>query len=177
MALNNLGESLFLEEKFAESLVYSLQAMEMKVRIYGDDHPKIASTVVSLGSIYQAMGQMDQARRHFEKGLAIFHKAAGEDHPRTILTLSLLGRLHESMGAAGKARPYLERAIAARGDADRSVEQATDRFALVRVVAETRGRKQALAAATALQAELGEGEANEALAKALALWIAKHLGP
>lgn len=174
MALNNLGESLFLEEKFAESLVYALQALEMKVRIYGDNHPKIASTVVSLGSIYQSLGKLDEAKTHFEKALEIFHETAGEDHPRTILTLSLLGRLHESRGAASKASPYLKRAIAARGSSDLGESQAIDRFAMVRVLRKTRGRKAALAAAGALEAELGEAEATAAVVKELKLWIAKH---
>ncbi len=171
MALNNLGEALFLEEKFEESLKYGLLAKEMKLRIHGEGHPRIASTLASLGTIYKAMGKVEEAQSYFESALAIFHGAAGETHPKTIFALSELGRLLESTGAAKKSLSYLERAIAARGADDTSLEQATDRFALVRAVAGTRGKKAAMATALTLQKDLAGTPESAALEAELSQWI------
>jgi tetratricopeptide (TPR) repeat protein len=171
MALNNLGEALFLEKKYEESLKYSLLAKEMKLRIYGTGHPKTASTLASLGTIYRAMGKNDEAQTYYESALAIFHGAAGETHPKTIFALSELGRLHESTGAAKKATGYLRRAIAARGVDKVGLEQATDRFALVRILVRTKGKKAALEAALSLQLDLDESEETAPLEAELAGWI------
>jgi tetratricopeptide (TPR) repeat protein len=174
MALNNLGEALFLEEKYEESLKYSLLAKEMKHRIYGEGHAKTASTLASLGTIYRAMGKNDEAQGYFELALGIYHGAAGETHPKTIFALSELGRLHESTGGAKKAAAYLERAIAARGTDKLGIEQATDRFALVRAMVRTKGKKAAIRAALDLQLELGDSEETATLEAELAQWIDSH---
>jgi tetratricopeptide (TPR) repeat protein len=174
MALNNLGESLFLEKKYAESLTYTLLALEMKIRIYGEDHPKIASTVASLGAVYEAMGKKSEAESSYKRALDLFHGAAGEDHPRTIAMLSALGRFYEATGAARKAVPLLERAIAARGAEARGLEQAEDRFVLLRALSRTRSRELALRSARALLDELSGDETLSPLAKELQTWIDEH---
>lgn len=171
MALNNLGESLLLEKKYEESLKYSLLARDMKTRIYGEDHPKIATTLASLGSLYEAMGNPSEGESYFEKALDIFHGAGGEDHPHTIFVLSALGRLHEKHGPARKAIPFLQRAVNARGDADRGLAQAKDRFALLRALSRTPSRASALSSARTLLEELGDDDTTRSLAKELQGWM------
>jgi len=59
------------------------------------------------------MGELAQARTHYEQALEIHRRVLGNDHPDTASSLSTLGGLLKEMGDSA-ARPYLEQALAIR---------------------------------------------------------------
>jgi Tfp pilus assembly protein PilF len=62
---------------------------------YGPDHPKVAIRVNNLGHVLHYLGDLNGARKHFERALKIFERALGKDHPDTQKVrrnLELLGK-------------------------------------------------------------------------------------
>jgi Tfp pilus assembly protein PilF len=63
---------------------------------------------------YGALAAYADARRYYERALAIEEKLLGPDHPDTTTSLNNLGLLLKSQGDLAAARPYYERALAIR---------------------------------------------------------------
>lgn len=160
MALNNLGEALMLEKKYDEALGYVQQAMEMKGRLYGVDHPRQASSIAALASVYLGLGRSAEAAASYARALAIYKEALGDAHALTITIYSELGRLHETEGQASLAAPLLQKAIAGRGQDDSGLAQAEDRFALARVYWALGKRGEARELLEVLEARSGPEEAD-----------------
>ena len=170
MALNNVGESLSLEDKDEEALPYVIEALEMKTRLYGEGHPKTASSVATVGTVNAKLGRASEAEDYLQRALTIFVGAAGETHPRSIAMLSELGHLHLANGAAKKALPFLRRAVAARGDAA-STDLAKDRLALAQALWEASDRAAAGEQVIALQTLLAGLEDADSVSASLKQWL------
>jgi len=60
---------------------------------YGPDHPQVAIYVNNLGSVLQALGDMEGAKKMYERALSIFTEYLGEDHPNTVTVQNNLDSL------------------------------------------------------------------------------------
>jgi tetratricopeptide (TPR) repeat protein len=60
------------------------------------------------------MGDLEGARRQYERALAINEKALGAEHPGTALSANNLGSVLQEMGDLQGARRQYERALAIR---------------------------------------------------------------
>ncbi len=77
-----------------------------------DSDPEQAAALFgNLGSLLQAMGNLQGARAYLEQALAIYRQAMGEVHPNTAICLNNLGSLLQAMGDLAGARPYYEQAL------------------------------------------------------------------
>jgi len=88
------------------------RALTIDERVFGPDHPEVATDVNNLGSVLQALGDLAGAREAYERALAIREQVLGENHPDTATTLNNLGSLLRTEGDYAQARIYLERALA-----------------------------------------------------------------
>tara|TARA_R110002096_G_scaffold171490_4_gene344418 strand:+ start:28054 stop:31266 length:3213 start_codon:yes stop_codon:yes gene_type:complete len=169
MALNNVGESLALEKKFEEGLTYATEALEMKSRLYGANHPKSASTIATVGTIHAELGNVVEADAHLKRALGIFVEAAGPKHPRSIKMLRELGKLHSANGDSKQAVSYLMRAIAAR-EGETTIAMGEDRLLLARVLWTRSDRKGSAVQEAALETLLEALEHPEELQRAFDAW-------
>jgi tetratricopeptide (TPR) repeat protein len=145
----------------------------MKVALYGSDHAQLASTLMTLGSLYEKTKKYKDAERYYLRGVEIYTKAAGDAHPRSILSLSALGQFYETTGKASKAISYLERAIHGHGDVPVG-KRAKDQFALIRAYWHTSRRNEARERAARLLQELENAPNPQGLAKQVQDWVDTH---
>ena len=68
----------------------------------------------NLASLYQAMGQYEEALLLIQRALAIREKELGPTHPDTATSLNNLAVLYKAMGQYEEALPLYERALAIR---------------------------------------------------------------
>ena len=60
------------------------RALQIDEKVYGPDHPTVATIANNLGQILQARGDLAGAQRQTERALQIFRNVYGPDNPRTI---------------------------------------------------------------------------------------------
>jgi CHAT domain-containing protein/Tfp pilus assembly protein PilF len=78
------------------------------------DQPELARSLHNLALMLKDLGNLDEARDHLERALAIYRKALGADHPELARALGDLGALLQGQGKLNEARPLFEQALAIR---------------------------------------------------------------
>jgi tetratricopeptide (TPR) repeat protein len=86
------------------------EALALKVRVLGRDHPDVAITEVNLAVALQELGRNQEALAHVERGMAITEKSLGSEHPRMATYLSDRGEILNALGRPAEARRSFERA-------------------------------------------------------------------
>jgi tetratricopeptide (TPR) repeat protein len=92
----------------------SERALAIDERVYGPDHPEVATSVNNLGSVLRDLGDLAGARVAFERALAIDERAYGPDHPNVARDVNNLGGVLRALGDLAGARAAFERALAVR---------------------------------------------------------------
>ena len=85
---------------------------EARERLLGPKHPDTAASVNNLAILLESSAAYEEARRLYERALAISEDVLGPEHPDTAACLSNLAGLLHSTGAHEEARPLYERALA-----------------------------------------------------------------
>ncbi len=81
------------------------QALAIRERVYGPDHPRVASTVNELGAVALGADRLDEAETYFLRVIAIYRKVHGDNHYQTGIGLSNLASVY----MAGKQFPRAEK--------------------------------------------------------------------
>jgi tetratricopeptide (TPR) repeat protein len=66
------------------------EALEIRTKHLGPDHPRLAGALYNLGIGYDALGETDKAREHWERSLELRKQLYGEDHPFIADSLDVL---------------------------------------------------------------------------------------
>jgi tetratricopeptide (TPR) repeat protein len=61
-----------------------LQALELRKRLLGEEHPSVATTLNNLAYLYDSQGRYAQAEPLYLQALEIAERQLGVNHPRTI---------------------------------------------------------------------------------------------
>ncbi|PRQ05858.1 Serine/threonine-protein kinase PknB [Enhygromyxa salina] len=115
--LNNLGAVAYGEGDYPGAREQWEQALTIRERAFGADHPKVAGSLNNLGVLAHAEGDFERARGYHERALAIWTQALGPAHPQTSYSLNHLGRVALEQGRYEDARDYHTRALAIREQA------------------------------------------------------------
>ncbi|MGV2390684.1 MAG UNVERIFIED_CONTAM: tetratricopeptide repeat protein [Microcystis novacekii LVE1205-3] len=67
--------------QYKQALPISQQALEIRGKILGNDHPDYAAFLNNLAVLYESMGQYEQALPLHQQALKIIGKILGTDHP------------------------------------------------------------------------------------------------
>ncbi|HNB73502.1 MAG TPA: CHAT domain-containing protein, partial [Acidobacteriota bacterium] len=89
-----------------------LQALAIREKALGPDHPATAFSLFCLGFLYNRKGEYSQAEPLLLRALAIQEKALKPDHPDLATSLNNLAFLYEAKGEVTKAEPMFLRALA-----------------------------------------------------------------
>ena len=79
--VNNLGSVLQELGELAGARAACERALAIPERVYGPDHPTVATDVNSLGCVLQDLGELAGARVAFERVLAILERLLPPEHP------------------------------------------------------------------------------------------------
>ncbi len=74
LVLRDLGELPAARQHFE-------RALSIAERVYGPQHPTVATVLNNLGSVLQALGELPAARQHFERALTILEGSLPPTHP------------------------------------------------------------------------------------------------
>jgi serine/threonine-protein kinase len=93
------------------------QALALREKALGPDHPDVAATLNALGNAELGDGDYPAARASYERVIAITEKTLGPRHPTVATALANLGLLLDDTGAFAEAEATDERALAIFVDA------------------------------------------------------------
>jgi serine/threonine-protein kinase len=77
-------------ERQAEARDLIGQAIAIRERVYGPEHPRVASTLNELGAVALGQGRLEEAEQNFQRVIAIYRKAYGTNHYQTGIGLANL---------------------------------------------------------------------------------------
>jgi tetratricopeptide (TPR) repeat protein len=85
-----------------------------EARQLGDDDPRLAGTLDTLGMLYYAQGRCTESAPLLEEALRIFEHRIGHDHLTTAATLNNLAQVYEEIGRTSDAESLYQRALGIR---------------------------------------------------------------
>ncbi len=86
-ALSNLGQLLMNLGKYAEAWESHSQALKLREKALGPEHPDVAASISNLASVAWWMGRYEEAVEMAERAVTLQSKALGPEHPEVIKTL------------------------------------------------------------------------------------------
>jgi len=81
--LNNLALLYKSQGRYDQAEPLYLQALELRKRLLGEDHPSVATSLNNLALLYYSQGRYDQAEPLFLQALEILERVFGDNHPNT----------------------------------------------------------------------------------------------
>jgi tetratricopeptide (TPR) repeat protein len=111
-SLNNLAVLYESQGRYNQAEPLLEQALELKKRLLGEDHPDVATTLNNLAGLYESQGRYNQAEPLLEQALQLTKRQLGEDHPDLVATsLNNLAGLYYSQGRYDEAEPLYRQAL------------------------------------------------------------------
>lgn len=111
VTVGNLGNVLFELKQLRSARRMHERALQLKVKIWGHQHPDVAISLGALGIVEAELGDLRAARRLQEQALAIEEAAFGPEHPEVGRTLGNLARVLGRDGQVTEACDLLKRAV------------------------------------------------------------------
>jgi CHAT domain-containing protein/Tfp pilus assembly protein PilF len=111
--LNNLAELYKNRGEFARAEPLYQRALEIWVKLRGNEHSSVANTLNNLADMYRAKGDYARAEPLLRRALAIYVKINPED-PDVALAMSNLAAVYATKGDNARAEPLYLRALAIR---------------------------------------------------------------
>ncbi|MBW1615469.1 MAG: tetratricopeptide repeat protein [Deltaproteobacteria bacterium] len=119
--LNNIGEALRESgeykkgieslEKYKKAISYYEKALNIYKKVYGEEHPDIATNLNNIGAVLEALGEYEKAIEFLEKALNIYKKIYGEEYPDIATNLNNIGAVLRKLEKYDEAIEYLEKAL------------------------------------------------------------------
>ncbi|WP_213150938.1 tetratricopeptide repeat protein [Neochlamydia sp. AcF95] len=110
--LNALGIIYKGQGNLDKAAKYSNQTLAISIKLFGENHPSVASCYSNLGAIYQDQGNLAKAVEYSRKALAINFKLFGENHFMIARYYNNLGQIYKEQGNLDKAVKYSKKALA-----------------------------------------------------------------
>jgi non-specific serine/threonine protein kinase/serine/threonine-protein kinase len=109
--LHTLGSTLRDLGLLDRALEPQEQAVEIRKRKLGDEHPDTLLSINGLGDLLYAQGRLDEAEPLMQETLEISRRLLGDEHPRTLDAVLNLGALFSARGKLDKAEPLYREAL------------------------------------------------------------------
>jgi eukaryotic-like serine/threonine-protein kinase len=110
--LNNIGVVLDANGDKEGAAAQLFQALRIKERVLGRDHPDVAYTLANLADTLRAIGRGPEALGLINRGLEILGRTFGASHPRLVPLLVNRAEILNQLGRNAEARNDAERAVA-----------------------------------------------------------------
>jgi len=110
--LNNIGVVLDANGDREGAATQLFQALRIKERVLGHDHPDVAYTLTNLADTLRAIGRGKEALDLTNRGVQILGRTFGASHPRLVPLLVNRAEILNQLHRHAEARADAERAIA-----------------------------------------------------------------
>jgi tetratricopeptide (TPR) repeat protein len=80
------------KQDFETAIKIINKALKIRLKAYGETHPRVADLYFNLGSVYLALGDVETAKKYFDKAMRIRVQLFGADHFAVGLCHMNLGR-------------------------------------------------------------------------------------
>jgi serine/threonine protein kinase len=108
--LNNLGGIYQREGEREAALRVQQEALALKERALGRDHPDVGISEGNLAVALMELGRNQEALEHVDRSLAILENGLGASHPELAIQLNNRGEILDALGRAREARSSFEKA-------------------------------------------------------------------
>ena len=108
---DNLGNLYQQMGVYVDAELHYLDALNIREKVLGIDHPDYATSLNYLGGLYLNMGDYARAERNFLEALSIWERTFGKDHPDYAASLGNLGVFYHEMGDYAQAEHYFLEAL------------------------------------------------------------------
>jgi len=112
--LSNLAGLYESQGRYDQAEALYLQALELRKRLLGEEHPAVASSLNNLALLYKSQGRYDQAEPLCLQALELRKRLLGEEHPAVATSLNNLALLYDSQGRYAEAEPLYRQALQLR---------------------------------------------------------------
>jgi tetratricopeptide (TPR) repeat protein len=113
-AHRNVAFVLKRNGRYAEAELHFHQALTIREKALGPDHPQVATVLKNLAMLYYVQDRYADAEPLFKRALAIREKALGPDHRYVATVLKNLAKLYYAQDRYADAEPLFKRALAIR---------------------------------------------------------------
>ena len=178
---SRLAQVDYDDHQLGAALGHARKALGIRQRVQPGDHVETANDRTVLGTILEARGDHDGARRELEQAVAMFERTLGPKTLQLVQPLTCLGEALVGGGHPADAIAPLERAVALVGDNRESPDLiAASRYALARALwAAGRDRARAVSLARSAAAQLARATTTPEVSRKRAevtAWVAAHAG-
>ncbi len=97
LLLARTGYYLNERGRYSEAEPLYQQALEMRKRLLGDEHPDVALSLNNLAGLYDSQGRYSEAEPLYQQSLQIFEQTLGTEHPNTITVRNNLESLRSTV--------------------------------------------------------------------------------
>jgi CHAT domain-containing protein len=108
--LSNLGTVNFNSGKIRQAESNHQLSLQIRQKIYGENHPEVAAAYNDLGLVY-SNEHPAKALEYFQLVLNIYTKVYGADHPKISILNTNIGIAYKQLGKTGDAVLYFENAL------------------------------------------------------------------
>jgi len=108
---NNLGEARREKGEYDKAIAYLEKALNIDLKIFGSNHPDVATAYNNLGLAWDSKGEYDKAIAYYEKALNIDLKVFGNNHSDVARDYNNLGQAWDSKNEYKKAILYYKKAL------------------------------------------------------------------
>ena len=112
--LTKLGNEHYRSARYALAEPLCEEALSIRRRVLGADHPDTAISLNNLANLYQAQRRYHDAEPLYEKALSICRRVLGVDHLHTASSLNNLAGLYRDQGRYEDAEPLYDEALSIR---------------------------------------------------------------
>jgi CHAT domain-containing protein len=109
--LNQQAIELYQQGKYAEAIPLLQQALEIRKKVLGLEHPHTATSLNNLAFLYQAQGNYSAAEPLYLQALEIRKKVLGLEHPHTATSLNNLAVSYWSQNDIPRTLTYLQQGL------------------------------------------------------------------
>ena len=100
----------YQQGRYTEAEQFLLAALK-EAKDFGEQDPRLATSLNNLALLYRAQGKYEQAEPLLPRALTISEKALGPEHPDVAKSLNNLASLYQDQGKYEQAEPLYQRSL------------------------------------------------------------------